>query len=105
MPRAKPQLCVVEGVEFAMGSFVESTANSDTKPAAEATYGMVVAMELLELGLKMRAERHRREHPEASEAEVAAVVHAWKVDRPGAPFGDAPGRSVSWPRPARSIEL
>jgi Rv0078B-related antitoxin len=61
--------------------------------------GMAVAIELLELALLMRGERHRREHPEATEEEVAAVVQAWKVDRPGSPNGDAIGRSVPWPRP------
>ncbi len=60
--------------------------------------GMAVAIELLELALLMRAERHRREHPEATEEEVAAVVQAWKVDRPGAPHGDSNGRPVPWPR-------
>lgn len=65
---------------------------------SEPRNGTAIAIELLELALQMRGERHRREHPDASEEEVAAVVHAWKVDRPGAPFGDAEGRSVSWPR-------
>ena len=60
--------------------------------------GMAVAIELLELALLMRAERHRREHPGATEEEVAAVVQAWKVDRPGAPHGDGNGRPVPWPR-------
>lgn len=64
--------------------------------------GMAVAIELLELALLMRGERHRREHPEATEEEVAAVVQAWKVDRPGAPNGDAIGRVVPWPRPKRT---
>ena len=65
---------------------------------SEPKNGMAVAIELLEMALKMRAERHRREHPDATTDEVEAVVHAWKVDRPGAPFGDAEGRSVPWPR-------
>lgn len=63
--------------------------------------GMAVAIELLELALLMRGERHRREHPDATEEEVAAVVQAWKVDRPDAPNGDAVGRVVPWPRPKR----
>ncbi len=60
--------------------------------------GMAIAFELFELALLMRGERHRREHPEATEEEVAAVVQAWKTDRPGAPYGDAIGRVVPWPR-------
>ena len=57
-----------------------------------------VAFALAELGARMVAERFRREHPDASEPEVEAAVRAWISDRPGAPFGDAEGRPVSWPR-------
>jgi hypothetical protein len=71
------------------------------EPAPEATSGIAIASELLELAMAMRAQRHRREHPDATDAEVDAVVRAWRLDRPGAPFGDAEGVSVSWPRPPR----
>lgn len=70
---------------------------SGTDHPAERT-GMAVALDLLEFSLLVRAERHRREHPLATEEEVAEVVTAWKTDRPGAPLGDAEGRSVPWPR-------
>ena len=56
---------------------------------------MKTALELLDMGIALRAERFRRENPTASEAEVDACVGAWLIDRPGAPHGDAPGR----PRP------
>lgn len=56
------------------------------------TSGLAVALELLETSVQLRAQRHRREHPEATESEVAAVVQAWLLARPGAPDGDAPGR-------------
>jgi Rv0078B-related antitoxin len=59
---------------------------------------MAIAFDLLEMAVSMRAERHRRENPEANETEVEAVIHAWLLDRPGAPDGDAVGRAVSWPR-------
>jgi hypothetical protein len=54
--------------------------------------GLAVALDLLETSVEFRAQRHRREHPEATESEVASVVQAWLLDRPGAPDGDAPGR-------------
>ncbi|MFN0089737.1 MAG: hypothetical protein ACKVWR_05620 [Acidimicrobiales bacterium] len=57
-----------------------------------------VAFALTELGMRMQAERYRRDHPDASEADVEAAVRAWLHDRPGAPDGDAVGRSVAWPR-------
>jgi hypothetical protein len=49
---------------------------------------LALAIELLEAGIALQAQRYRREHPGASEAEVAAFVQAWLVDRPGAPMGD-----------------
>ena len=39
--------------------------------------GLQVALELTELGAQLRAQRHRRENPEASEAEVRKVVADW----------------------------
>ena len=68
------------------------------RDTVEKFVGDAVALDLLEFSLLLRAERHRREHPNATEEEVAAIVHAWRTDRPGAPDGDAVGRSVSWPR-------
>ena len=59
---------------------------------------MSVAIELHEAGRLMRAERHRREHPGATDAEVQETVNAWLRERPGAEFGDAEGRPVSLPR-------
>ncbi len=69
--------------------------------ASEPQGGVAVALELLEFAKQMRAERHRRDEPGATDEEVAEVVRLWSMERPGAPFGDAEGRSVSWPRPGR----
>ncbi len=53
---------------------------------------------LTDLGSKMKAERYRRDHPDADEHEVERAVALWLSDRPGAPQGDAVGRPISWPR-------
>jgi Rv0078B-related antitoxin len=66
--------------------------------ASSQTFGVAVASDLFETALQMRATRHRREHPNATDAEVEAVVLAWKTHRPGAPNGDADGRPIDWPR-------
>ena len=42
----------------------------------------------------MRA-RLSREHPEWTEAQVQAAIEDWLRQRPGAEFGDCPGRPVS----------
>lgn len=54
-----------------------------------------VAFELHDLGVRMRAQRHRRERPDATPPQVEEVVRAWLQDRPGAPFGDCEGRPVT----------
>lgn len=63
---------------------------------------MAIAFELAEMGARMVEARYRREHPDADadadagadadDAEVAAHVRAWWLDRPGAPHGDRPVR-------------
>ena len=60
--------------------------------------GLRVALELVDLGAQLHAQRHRREHPGATEEEVRAVVLAWLSARPMAPDGDAVGRVTTWPR-------
>ena len=59
-----------------------------------------VAFELHELAVRMLQQRYRREHADATEAEVEAAVAAWHSRRPGAEFGDAEGPPIPWP-PAR----
>jgi DNA-binding transcriptional ArsR family regulator len=63
------------------------------------TGGLRTALDLTELGAKLRAQRHRREHPWATDEEVRQVVDAWLMDHTRAPYGDGEGRSVPWPRP------
>ncbi|HCF61524.1 MAG TPA: hypothetical protein DFS52_26455 [Myxococcales bacterium] len=51
-----------------------------------------LTMDLYELGEAMMRQNLRREHPEASEAEIEELLVAWLQKRPGAEYGDAPGR-------------
>jgi Rv0078B-related antitoxin len=67
--------------------------------------GVAIAFDLLETALQMRAQRHRREHPEATEAEIATVVRAWRLQRPGAEFGDTAGNVIPWPREPKANEI
>lgn len=60
--------------------------------------GLRLALEMVELGGQLVAQRHRRERPEATEDEVKAVVLSWLSDRSMAPDGDAVGRVTTWPR-------
>ena len=57
------------------------------------------ALDLCELGESMRRAQLRREHPDATEEEIEALLIAWLEIRPGAEHGDACGRPVSWPPP------
>ena len=56
------------------------------------------AIEMFETGVEMMRQTLRRTNPGASEAEIEARLRAWLAERPGAPFGDALGRPVAWPR-------
>jgi hypothetical protein len=59
---------------------------------------MRLAFELAELGEAMFRQRLRRDRPDRTEAEIDALVDAWRQRRPGAEHGDADGRPVAWPR-------
>lgn len=50
---------------------------------------MRLALELNDLGVRMYAQRLRREHPNADAATIDSLVTAWLSDRPA----DAPGES------------
>lgn len=52
---------------------------------------MVMALELAELGMQMRLQRYRREHPESTPEEVNTFARAWLRERRGAPLGDTAG--------------
>jgi hypothetical protein len=57
---------------------------------------MRAAIEMYEVGVAMYTMRMRREHPDASDAEIDAMVNRWSLDRPGARDGDAAGVSASY---------
>ena len=52
------------------------------------TDGVLQACELFEVGVRMVEQRFRRDHPHATDADVADRVAAWMLDRAVAPAGD-----------------
>jgi hypothetical protein len=56
------------------------------------------AFELFDAGVQLMKARLRRNRPNASQAELDALLSEWLLDRPGAPLGDAPGRPIVWRR-------
>jgi hypothetical protein len=66
-----------------------------SEPVAEK---LRLAFDLFEAGEEMMRQRLRREFPDAGAAEIERRLVSWLQDRPGAPFGDAEGRPVPWPR-------
>lgn len=60
-----------------------------------------LAFDLFRTGEDMMRQKLRREHPDLSAREVEARLVEWLHTRPGAAFGDAPGRPVPWPRRSR----
>lgn len=59
-----------------------------------------LAFELYEAGEAMMRAKLRRQHPDASERDIEALLVAWLRERPGAEHGDCVGTPVPWPRPA-----
>jgi len=66
-------------------------------PAEVLAARLRTAFDLCELGESMRRAQLRRDHPDASEAEIEVWLVAWLRTRPGAEHGDAWGRPISWP--------
>ena len=52
------------------------------------------ALDLADVGIEMRRMQLRRQYPQASEAEISKLLGAWLRERPGAEFGDSPGRII-----------
>jgi hypothetical protein len=75
-------------------------AMTDDAPEVMATR-LRAAFELSALGESIRRAQLRREYPDATDAQIEALVIAWLQTRPGAEHGDAWGRPISWPPPAR----
>ncbi|MBI1846678.1 MAG: hypothetical protein HYR86_06875 [Candidatus Rokubacteria bacterium] len=53
--------------------------------------------DLCALGESMRQAQLRREHPDATDEEIEALLVAWLQERPGAEHGDSWGPPISWP--------
>jgi hypothetical protein len=51
-------------------------------------------LDLFETGLGLMRQNLRRDHPDATDQEIERRLHQWLRDRPGAEFGDCPGRRV-----------
>jgi hypothetical protein len=69
--------------------------------ADRAAENLRLTFDLCAAGEAIKRQQLRREHPDASDEVIEGLLIAWLQDRPGAPFGDAEGRPVPWPRPPR----
>lgn len=47
--------------------------------------------DLQEAGIEIMRMNLRRRHPDATDDEIHKMLLAWLRERPGAPYGDAPG--------------
>jgi hypothetical protein len=57
------------------------------------------AFDLYALGESIRRAQLRREHPDATDAQIEALLITWLETRPGAEHGDSWGRPIPWPPP------
>ena len=51
-------------------------------------------LDLFETGVDLMRQNLRREHPDETEDEIDRRLNEWLHHRPGAEFGDCPGRRV-----------
>ena len=65
---------------------------------AKAIDKMRTALELSDLAVEIMRQNLRRQHPNASETEIATLLREWMRTRPGAEHGDTVGRRIDWPR-------
>ena len=56
-----------------------------------------IALDMFGLGESIMRQNLRRRFPRASEAEIEAKIWQWLSERPGAEYGDAPGKRVDLP--------
>lgn len=56
-----------------------------------------IALQLTELAEQMQRQNLQRAHPNATVAQIEAMLIDWLQTRPGAEHGDAWGRAVPWP--------
>jgi hypothetical protein len=66
--------------------------------SAHAAERLRLALEMFGTGEAMMRQTLRRQHPDATDAEIEARLIAWLQERPGAEAGDAVGTPVAWPR-------
>ncbi|HEY6173608.1 MAG TPA: hypothetical protein VIX73_04155 [Kofleriaceae bacterium] len=59
---------------------------------------LLVAFEMFEFGVEMKAAALRRRHPDASPEQLEHMLETWLAERPGAEHGDGPGVPVSLER-------
>jgi hypothetical protein len=57
-----------------------------------------LTLDLFELAERMLRQKLRRKHPDATDAEIDAMIAEWLERRPGAELGDGEGRPIPWPR-------
>jgi hypothetical protein len=57
-----------------------------------------MAFELAEFAEQMLRAKLRRDHPNATDAEIERRVGDWYAERPGAEHGDSEGEPGTWPR-------
>ena len=55
---------------------------------------LLLALEMFDLGVSIKEESLRREHPDLSERELEERLREWVQTRPGGEFGDCSGRPV-----------
>jgi hypothetical protein len=63
-------------------------------PPSSVAGAFKTTLDLFETGLALMRQNLRRKHPAATDKDIERLLQAWLHERPGAEFGDCPGRPI-----------
>ena len=66
-----------------------------TRSTADVAAAFRTTVDLFAAGVAMKRQSLRRSHPDATEEEIERRLRHWLHERPGAEYGDSPGRCVN----------
>jgi hypothetical protein len=66
----------------------------DAPEASSISDAFRTTLDLFQTGVDLMRQNLRSRHPDANEHEVDRLIQAWLLERPGAEFGDCPGRPI-----------
>lgn len=95
LPQVDP-LLTFKAISWKTASMVSRPRKKRSKHrVSDPSRKLLLACEMFDFGVALMTENLRRSHPEVSDAALQQKLKRWLQTRPGAAFGDCPGRPRS----------